>query len=283
MTCYVYGGDTVAASTTVTATLTGVTNPPVGSPTLDVSTSSDVTPATSPSYTVTATRSVSGVGVTVSPPTSAAGGLTTYAVSFTTSSTGALDGYSGSTVTIALPANTGLGSFNNAGSSSLQVGATQVGYCDATDTTASTPTVTCYVYGGDTVAASTTVTATLTGVTNPPVGSPTLDVSTTSDLTPATSSAYTITAARSVSGVGVTITPPTSAAGGLTTYQVTFTTSSTGALDGDSGSTVTIALPANTGLGTFNARVLLLQLTRRRGHPDRLLRSHRHQQLPLRP
>ena len=101
-------------------------------------------------------------------------------------------------------------------------------------------------------------------------------MSTSSDVTPATSSAYTVTAAQSVSGVGVTITPPTSAAGGLTTYAVTFTTSSTGALDGNAGSTVTIALPANTGLGSFNNGSY--QLTRRRGHPGRLLRSHRHQQ-----
>ncbi len=225
-----------------------------------------------------AATGVSNVTVGISPPTSAAGGLTTYAVSFTTSSTGGLDGAVGDTVTIALPANTGLGSFNDGTTSSLDVGATQKGYCEATDTSTSTPTVTCYVYGGDTVAASTTVTATLTGVTNPPAGSPTLDVSTTSDVTPVTSPSYTVTAARSVSGVGVTITPPTSAAGGLTTYAVSFTTSSTGALDGDSGSTVTIALPANTGLGTLNYGVLLLQLTRRRGHPDRLLRCQRHQQ-----
>ena len=199
MTCYVSSGDTVAASTTVTATLNGVTNPAAGSPTLDVSTSSDVTPVTSPAYTVTGARSVSGVGVTVSPPTSAAGGLTTYAVSFTTSSTGALDGTAGSTVTIALPANTGLGSFNYGSTSPLDVGSTPVGYCDPTDTSAGTPTVTCYVYYS-TVAASTTVTATLNGVTNPAAGSPALDVSTSSDVTPVTSPAYTVTGARSVSG-----------------------------------------------------------------------------------
>ena len=84
----------------------------------------------------------------MSPPTSAAGGLTTYAVSFTTSSTGALDGTTGSTVTIALPANTGLGSFNYGSTSPLDVGSTPVGYCDPTDTSAGTPTVTCYVSSG---------------------------------------------------------------------------------------------------------------------------------------
>ena len=79
----------------------------------------------------------------VSPPTTAAGGLTTYGVSFQTSSTGELDGNAGGAVTIALPANTGLGSFDNGSSSPLDVGSTQVGYCEATDTSNSTPTVTC--------------------------------------------------------------------------------------------------------------------------------------------
>ena len=252
MTCYVYNGDTVPASTTVTATLSGVTNPPAGSPTLAVSTTSDVTPMTSSTYSVTAERSVSAVSVAIAPPTSAAAGLTTYVVTLTTSPTGALNGNAGSTVTIALPANTGLAVFNDGGTSPLDVGAIQIGYCEATDDSASTPTVTCYVYGGDTVPASTTVTATLSGVTNPPAGSPSLAVSTTSDVTPVTSPPYTVTAARPASGVSVAITPPTSATGGLTTYAVTFTTSSTGALDGTTGSTVTIALPANTGLAAFN-------------------------------
>ena len=207
-------------------------------------------PVTSPPYTVTAARPVSGVGVTITPPTSAAGGLTTYAVSFTTSSTGALDGTTGSTVTIALPANTGLGSFNDGSTSSLDVGATQVGYCEVTDSSPSTPAVTCYLDNGDTVGNSTTVTATLSGVTNPPVGSPTLAVLTSSDVTPVTSPSYSVTVARAVSQPSVSLSDSTE--GGTSTYQVTFRTSSTGALDATTGSTVTIALPANTGLGSFN-------------------------------
>ena len=251
VTCYLYSGNTIGASTTVTATLNGVTNPPAGSPTLAVSTSSDVTPVHSPTYTVTAAHPVSGVGVTITPPTSATGGDTTYVVSFSTSSTGALDGTTGSTVTIALPANTGLNGFQDG--SPLDVGTSQVGYCEPTDTSASTPTLTCYLYSGDTVGDSTTVTATLNGITNPPAGSPTLAVSTSSDVTPANSPTYTVSAAQSVSGISVTITPPTSAAGGETTYGVSFVTSSTGALDGTTGSTVTIALPANTGVSSLQS------------------------------
>ena len=250
VTCYVSSGDTVAASTTVTATLSGVTNPPAGAPTLTVSTSSDSTPATSPAYSVTAAQPVSGVGVTITPPTSAAGGLTTYGVSFDTSTTGALDGTTGSTVTIALPANTGLGSFNNGYTSTLDAGGTQIGYCEATDTSASTPTVTCYVSSGDTVSASTTVTATLSGVTNPPAGAPTLTVSTSSDLTPVTSPSYTVTAARSVSQPAVSLSDQIE--GDTSTDQITFNTSSTGSLDGTTGSSVTVALPATTGLSSFD-------------------------------
>ena len=106
---------------------------------LAVTTGLVVTPGTAQAAT-----GVSNVTVGISPPTSAARGLTTYAVSFTTSSTGELDGTTGSTVTIALPPNTGLGSLNDGyyygwGYSPLEVGATQVGYCNATDTSASTP------------------------------------------------------------------------------------------------------------------------------------------------
>ena len=187
---------------------------------------------------------MSGVTVGVSTPTSAAGGLTSYVVSFTTSSTGALDGTTGSTVTIALPANTGLDSFDNGGYSSLSSGGSPIGYCDATDTTVSTPTVVCSLSSGYTVGASTPVTATLTGVTNPPAGTPTLAVSTTSDVTPVTSPAYTVTAARSVSQPAVSLSNPVG--GSTSTYQVTFTTSSTGGLTPDAGSAVTIAVPSGT-------------------------------------
>src|ERR1700722_10584619 len=152
-----------------------------------------------------AATGVSNVTVSVSPPTSAAGGLTTYAVSFATSSTGELDATAGSTVTIALPAHTGLGSFFNGSSSPLDVGATQVGYCEPTDTSAATPTVTCYLNGGATVGASATVTATLNGGTNPPAGPLILAVSTSSDVTPVTSPTYTVTAARSVSQPAVSL------------------------------------------------------------------------------
>ena len=54
MTCYLYSGVTVGASTTVKATLDGVTNPGAGFDTLSVSTTSDPTSVTSASYDIAA-------------------------------------------------------------------------------------------------------------------------------------------------------------------------------------------------------------------------------------
>ena len=90
-----------------------------------------------------------------------------------------------------------------------------------------------------------------------------------------TSTPYTVTAARSVSGVSVDFSPPTSTAGGLTTYGVSFEhLVDRATLDSTAGSTVTIALPANTGLGSFDNGARARSTS---GPPGRLLRSHRHQ------
>jgi hypothetical protein len=248
VTCDVSGGYTVNAGDELVATLSGVVNPGAGAKSLTISTSSDTTPVTSPTYTVTAAQGVSNLGVTINTPTSAAGGLTDYVIAFNTSTTGALNGLTGSAITLTMPANTGLSSI---ATSTLFDGATQVGYC--LDTTSNT--VVCYVNSGDTVNAGDELVATLSGVVNPGAGAKSLTVSTSSD-TATTTTSYMVTSAQSVSEVGVAISTPTSAAGGLTSYAVTFTASSTGELDGDIGSTVTLTLPANTGLASFSSGTL---------------------------
>ena len=93
-----------------------------------------------------------------------------------------------------------------------------------------------------TVAASTTVAVLLNGVTNPTTTSTTdtLQVKTSSDTSAVTSPTYAITAAHTLSAVTVTVASPSSAAGALTTYKVGFTTSVSGGLSGDAGSTITI-------------------------------------------
>ena len=69
---------------------------------------------------------------------------------------------------------------------------------------------------------------------------------------PVTSPTYAITAAHTCRRVTVTVASPTSAAGALTTYKVGFTTSVSGGLSGDTGSTITVVLPAGTGLTHLN-------------------------------
>src|SRR6185503_15270240 len=101
VTCGIYNGSTVAASTAVTVGLNGVKNPATaGARTLKVSTTSDTTQVTSPSYTITGVSSVTNVTVAVTPPSAAANALTTYNVGFKTSASGGLAGSSGSSVSI---------------------------------------------------------------------------------------------------------------------------------------------------------------------------------------
>jgi hypothetical protein len=245
VTCAVNYVSTVPGGDTLVATLNGVANPTAGSRSLTVSTSQDTTPVASPTYAVTSAQGVSGLGVSINTPTSAAGGLTSYVATFTTSSTGGLNGVTGSYVTLTVPSSTGLGSLTT---SPLTDGATQVGSCNESTNT----TVVCDITNGYTVDGGDTLVATLNGVLNPSgTGNKTLAVTTSSDTKSTTSPSYDVTADNGVSDLSVNIASPTSAASGLTTYVATFTTSSTGGLAGDSGSTVTLSLPTGTGLGPY--------------------------------
>jgi hypothetical protein len=243
VTCNLFGGETIAASTNVQIILDGVTNPAAGSYHLTVNTSSDTTVVTSPTYTVSGVSTLTGLGVVISSPSAAANALTSYVVTFKTSTTGGLSADAGSTITVALPATTGLGSFIN---SPLNVGTTQVGFCDNVSGT----TVTCNLFGGETIAASTNVQIILDGVTNPAAGSYHLTVNTSSDTTVVTSPTYTVSAAGTLTGLTVVESSNKTSATNVT-YTVTFKTSTTGGLSADAGSTITVALPAATGLGSF--------------------------------
>jgi hypothetical protein len=191
-----------------------------------------------------AATAVSNVSVSIASPSSAARALTTYVVGFKTSASGSLSGNAGATVTVVLPATTGVGSLFGP----LMVGTTQVGSCQVNSGT----TATCSLFGGATIAANTNVKVVLNGVTNPATaGGYKLTVSTTSDTTAVLSPTYTVTAVSTLTNLAVAIASPSSAAKALTTYVVTFTTSSTGGLAGDTGSTVTVVLPATTGVGSL--------------------------------
>ena len=189
--------------------------------------------------------SVSGVSVSISPPSAAAGALTTYVVHLKTSASGALSGNAGGAITVKLPPGTGLSALAD---SPVTVAGNQVGDCFMQ----ATAVVTCDIDGGDKVAAGAAVTVTLFGVTNPATAKAyTLTVSTTADTTAVTSPSYTVTGAKGVSSPSVAISPPSAAAGALTTYSLGFATSSTGGLSGDAGSAITVKLPAGTGLSAL--------------------------------
>ncbi len=249
--CDLFGGDSIAASTTVTVTLTGVVNPPAGGYTLGVSTTSDKTVVTS-GYTVTGAKAVTSPTLSISPPSSAAGATTDYTLGFTTSSTGALSSTAGSLINVSLPAATGVSDISGA----VYVGTSQVGDCYNNSTTSPPTTAAqCDIFGGDSVAASTAVTVILTGVVNPPAGGYTLQVSTTSDTTALTFPGYTVTAAKAVKSPTLSISPPSSAAGATTDYTLGFTTSSTGALSSTAGSLINVSLPAATGVSDISGAV----------------------------
>jgi hypothetical protein len=247
LSCYIYNGSSIAASTTVAITLLGVTNPPANSYTLTVSTTSDLSPVTSPTYTITAAHPLTNVTVAAPSPSTAAGAQTNYQIGFKTSSTGGLAGSAGSRITIVLAAGTGFGAYN--GGSPVVVGTTTVGQCTHTTGT----TLSCYIYNGSSIAASTTVAITLLGVTNPTTAgnSNTLTVATTSDTSPITSPTYTITAAKSVTSASAATSSSLPSATAVT-YTLKVKTSSTGALAGNAGSKIAIVLPAGTGFGSFN-------------------------------
>jgi hypothetical protein len=242
--CHIDTGSSVTGGDTLVADLNGVGNgSSVGNRILGVSTSSDT--GISSTVAVTPAQAVTGLSVHIDSPTSAAAGLTSYVATFTTSSTGGLGGSSGSAVMLTVPTGTGLDSYLGG---TLYDGASGVGACNE----ASSTTVTCDVADGDAVNPGDTLVATLNGVTNPSTaGAQSLMVSTTSDTTVVSSPDYTVTAAEGVSGLTATIGTPTSSAGGLTSYVATFTTSSTGGLNGTVGSTIALTVPANTGIANI--------------------------------
>ena len=252
-TCFIFSGNTVAAGDAITVELDGVTNPPTTSTqdTVAVFTSSD-TSATSTPYTTVGSNPVASASVTDSPPSAAASARTTYKVSFTTSSTGALSGAAGSTITITFPSGTGLGNLSNDFVTDTTSGQRVGGDCNNT-TTANPLVETCFIFNGDTVTATDAITVELDGVTNPSTVTTqdTVSVFTTSD-TSATSSPYSVFGSNPALSASVTDSPPSAAAGARTTYKVSFTTSSTGALSGAAGSTITITFPSGTGLGNLS-------------------------------
>src|SRR2546423_1703959 len=98
-------------------TLNGVTNPSTpGAYTVDVSTTSDTTPVTSPQFNVVAANQLSNLAVMAPSPSAAAGARTSWEATDTTSATGVLADAASGDIIITLPATT---TFTGVGSTAV--------------------------------------------------------------------------------------------------------------------------------------------------------------------
>jgi hypothetical protein len=185
-----------------------------------------------------------------SSPSAGAGALTTYVVTFTTSRNGPLGGAAGNTITLVFPSGTGLGSVSTSSVDDTTTGANGIGSCGKP----SGETIMCTLNAGVATTAGDGLRVTIDGVRNPatPSASLTLSVSTATDTTPANSNPYSALAPTQISQPAVNNASPSAMVGALTTYVVTFTTSSTGGLSSAVGSGITLVFPPGTGLGSVS-------------------------------
>ena len=233
VTCWLNTNSTINANTPITVTFDGVTNPGA-SGTFSASTTSDPAVQTTPA-TVVANHTISGLTVTNASPSNAAGARTRYVASFTTSSTGALAEAANSQLIFSFPAGT---TFPGWGGGTITAAGTTAGGCYGPNGTS----VTCWLNTNGTIKASTLITVTFDGVTNPNA-SGTFSASTTSDPTVQTTPT-TIVANHTITGLTAAVsslTPATRAR-----YVVRFTTSSTGALAEAANSQLVFGFPAGT-------------------------------------
>ncbi|MCW2495240.1 hypothetical protein, partial [Jatrophihabitans sp.] len=229
----------VAAGAVLKVVLDDVVNPAAGAHHVTMHTSADTTSVSTASYTTTAAKSVSKPQVSVTLP---AAGEGDYAITFSASAVGGLAKDLGSTVTVTLPAGSGLSTLSS--SSALTYRGLKVGTCAAGSGTTVVCTVTSTVANGSPLAVS------LIDVTDPADGSYTLTVSTSSDSVAKTSALFGIDAAIGKPSVVVS---PSTAAGALAHYKITFKLSASGAMQPGDTSFVAINFPAGVELGALGA------------------------------
>jgi hypothetical protein len=247
----------INAGDTLRLTMVGVVNSTTASAadTVSVMTSSDDASAVkSNSFSVIASHPAGTPTLAIS-PTAAAGALAGYAATFALSSTGGLSGSNGSSVTVNLPTSATVtfpsaSLFNQTTGRVISSGSQSI----------SGTSVTIPLAAGAVANPGDVIAATVDGVANPATaGSYSVTVQTSSDTKSPASNAVAVVAQKSVSAVTVKNTGPTSAAGARTGYAVSFTTSSTGSLSAQVGSTVTVAFP--TGFEVFASSSSLIDTT----------------------
>jgi hypothetical protein len=204
-----------------------------------------------PARSAVAPSSVSKVTMDDSSPSAAAGAKTVYVVTFTiVSRTGGLSNAAGSTIKLAFPSDTNVGSVSASSVDDTTTGANGLGACNPTPG----GTIICSLNPGASIAAGDSVRVTLDGVTNPSTAANwIMSVSTSSDTAPANSPAYAVVPARRISQPTVDNSSPSAAPGATTVYVVRFTTSTTGGLSNVAGSAITLVFPSGTGLGSVSA------------------------------
>ncbi|MHB8262943.1 MAG: IPT/TIG domain-containing protein [Acidimicrobiales bacterium] len=222
----------VADSASVTVVAYDVTNPSAGSYTLDASTSSDLTPVATSSYSiVTAPTAVSSVTLATTPTPVLAGGTASYLVHFDATNGIASNG----SITLTGPTGTAFSSTPSSYTVNGVAAATIVSGGGTDSVTIANP--------AGAIASAAIVTVNASNVTDTTTtGSNTLYVSDSTDQAPTASSSFTV--ATEITGLSGPA--PTSAASGATaTYAYSFTTSKAGALAVSSG-TITLAAPTGT-------------------------------------
>jgi hypothetical protein len=203
-----------------------------------------------PARSAVAASRVSNVMVDDSSPSAAAGAKTVYVVTFTTSRAGGLSNAAGSTIKLAFPSDTNMGTVSASSVDDTTTGANGIGTCNPTPG----GTIICSLNPGASIAGDDSVRVTLDGVTNPSTPSDwIMSVSTTSDTAPANSPPYSVVPAHHISQPRVDNSSPSAAAGATTDYVVTFTTSATGGLSNVAGSAINLVFPSGTGLASVSA------------------------------
>ena len=244
-TCGFFSSQFVNPGDQLRITLRGLTNGTAGTTkTVQVSTTSDTPAVVSSQFAIVTGGSITPPAVTIDSPSAATGARTRYVIGFNVSgTTGGLSADAGSQITVTLPPGTSAPGWQGGVVRDLTRGL-DVGSC--TDP-AATGVSTCGLFSGQFVTAGDQLQITLRGLTNGSVGTTkTVQVRTTSDTPPVTSSAFSVVAGNSITQPTATINSPSAGAGARTRYVIGFTVSTTGGLSSEAGSQITINLPTGT-------------------------------------